>query len=135
MRMAPPSDACGRSPSLPMSQENLKLSPAMLSRFDLIFVLLDRPDEMMDQALSEHIMALHSGEKLSGRWGLVSSLVCDCAYCGLPELGRKSAPERTLLWPYYNWSVTASAVACHPKGWVGRQLEGTDLCLPALTPA
>jgi DNA helicase MCM8 len=35
----------------------------MLSRFDLIFVLLDRPDEMMDQALSEHIMALHSGEQ------------------------------------------------------------------------
>lgn len=43
-------------------QENLKLSPAMLSRFDLIFVLLDRPDELMDQALSEHIMALHSGK-------------------------------------------------------------------------
>jgi hypothetical protein len=43
-------------------QENLKLTPAMLSRFDLIFVLLDRPDELMDQALSEHIMALHSGK-------------------------------------------------------------------------
>lgn len=43
-------------------QENLKLSPAMLSRFDVIFVLLDRPDELMDQALSEHIMALHSGK-------------------------------------------------------------------------
>ncbi|KAF6258257.1 MCM2/3/5 family-domain-containing protein [Scenedesmus sp. NREL 46B-D3] len=42
-------------------QENLKLSPAMLSRFDVVFVLLDRPDELMDQALSEHIMALHSG--------------------------------------------------------------------------
>eukprot|EP00878_Enallax_costatus_P027401 GHUV01029497.1.p1 GENE.GHUV01029497.1~~GHUV01029497.1.p1 ORF type:complete len:169 (-),score=40.74 GHUV01029497.1:523-1029(-) len=35
----------------------------MLSRFDLIFVLLDRPDELMDQALSEHVMALHSGER------------------------------------------------------------------------
>eukprot|EP00775_Hariotina_reticulata_P012205 gene12205-12342_t len=46
-------------------QENLKLSPAMLSRFDLIFVLLDRPNELMDQALSEHVMALHSG--LAGR--------------------------------------------------------------------
>lgn len=46
------------------SQENLRLSPAMLSRFDVIFVLLDRPDELMDQALSEHIMALHSGERL-----------------------------------------------------------------------
>jgi DNA replicative helicase MCM subunit Mcm2 (Cdc46/Mcm family) len=46
-------------------QENLKLSPAMLSRFDLIFVLLDRPDELMDQALSEHIMALHSGKAVA----------------------------------------------------------------------
>lgn len=26
--------------------ENLKLKPAMLSRFDLIFVLLDKPDEV-----------------------------------------------------------------------------------------
>lgn len=50
---------CGCRASM---QENLKLSPAMLSRFDLIFVLLDRPDELMDQALSEHIMALHSGK-------------------------------------------------------------------------
>jgi DNA helicase MCM8 len=43
-------------------QENLKLSPAMLSRFDLTFVLLDRPDEALDQALSEHVLAMHSGE-------------------------------------------------------------------------
>lgn len=41
---------------------NLKMSPAMLSRFDLIFILLDKPDEALDQALSEHVMALHSGE-------------------------------------------------------------------------
>ncbi|MEW5300243.1 MAG: hypothetical protein WDW36_003185 [Sanguina aurantia] len=40
---------------------NLKMSPAMLSRFDLIFILLDKPDEALDQALSEHVMALHSG--------------------------------------------------------------------------
>lgn len=54
-------------------QENLRLSPAMLSRFDVIFVLLDRPDELMDQALSEHIMALHSGETLTQTavWPLV----------------------------------------------------------------
>lgn len=43
------------------SQENLKLSPAMLSRFDLVFLLLDRPDAERDQRLTEHIMALHSG--------------------------------------------------------------------------
>jgi MCM P-loop domain len=45
--------------------ENLKLSDAMLSRFDLIFLLLDRPDEIQDQLLSEHILALHAGETLN----------------------------------------------------------------------
>ncbi|XP_057535732.1 probable DNA helicase MCM8 isoform X2 [Amaranthus tricolor] len=40
--------------------ENLKMSSALLSRFDLVFILLDRPDEHMDKRLSEHIMALHS---------------------------------------------------------------------------
>ena len=42
--------------------ENLKLSTAMLSRFDLIFLLLDRPDEALDERLSEHVLALHAGE-------------------------------------------------------------------------
>lgn len=35
----------------------------MLSRFDLIFILLDKPDETRDQLLSEHIMALHAGKR------------------------------------------------------------------------
>ena len=35
----------------------------MLSRFDLIFVLLDRPDEHMDQMLSRHVMSLHAGPR------------------------------------------------------------------------
>ena len=42
--------------------ENIKLSSAMLSRFDIIFLLLDRPDEALDQRLSEHVLALHSGD-------------------------------------------------------------------------
>lgn len=42
--------------------ENLKMSSAMLSRFDLIFLLLDQPDEALDHSLSEHVLALHSGE-------------------------------------------------------------------------
>ncbi|KAI4310727.1 hypothetical protein MLD38_035682 [Melastoma candidum] len=41
--------------------ENLKMSPALLSRFDLVFILLDKPDEFMDKQLSEHIMSLHTG--------------------------------------------------------------------------
>jgi DNA replicative helicase MCM subunit Mcm2 (Cdc46/Mcm family) len=41
--------------------ENLKMSDAMLSRFDLVFLLLDKPDELQDQLLSDHILAMHSG--------------------------------------------------------------------------
>eukprot|EP01112_Ceratiomyxa_fruticulosa_P012920 TRINITY_DN3601_c0_g2_i1.p1 TRINITY_DN3601_c0_g2~~TRINITY_DN3601_c0_g2_i1.p1 ORF type:complete len:728 (+),score=149.30 TRINITY_DN3601_c0_g2_i1:149-2332(+) len=41
--------------------ENLKMGTALLSRFDLIFILLDRPDEKRDQLLSEHVMSLHGG--------------------------------------------------------------------------
>ncbi|KAK7337029.1 hypothetical protein VNO77_17587 [Canavalia gladiata] len=41
--------------------ENLKMSAALLSRFDLIFILLDKPDELLDKRVSEHIMSLHAG--------------------------------------------------------------------------
>ncbi|KAF0700369.1 Aste57867_9074 [Aphanomyces stellatus] len=39
--------------------ENVKMKAALLSRFDLIFVLLDRPDASRDQMLSEHVMHNH----------------------------------------------------------------------------
>ncbi|KAF3442091.1 hypothetical protein FNV43_RR16007 [Rhamnella rubrinervis] len=41
--------------------ENLKISTALLSRFDLVFILLDKPDELLDKRVSEHIMSLHAG--------------------------------------------------------------------------
>ncbi|XP_068626199.1 DNA helicase MCM8-like isoform X2 [Battus philenor] len=43
--------------------ENLKLNSALLSRFDLVFILLDQPDEKIDAMLSEHVLALHGGSK------------------------------------------------------------------------
>ena len=39
--------------------ENLKLHPALLSRFDLVFILIDKPNEELDCRLSDHIMNLH----------------------------------------------------------------------------
>ncbi|KAK9289862.1 hypothetical protein L1049_008023 [Liquidambar formosana] len=41
--------------------ENLKMSAALLSRFDLVFILLDRPDELLDKRVSDHIISLHAG--------------------------------------------------------------------------
>lgn len=43
--------------------ENLKMKAALLSRFDLVFVLLDRPDEERDRLLSEHVMNVHARTK------------------------------------------------------------------------
>lgn len=45
-------------------QQNLGLSAPMLSRFDLIFVMRDVPNAALDQRLSEHVLALHSGESV-----------------------------------------------------------------------
>ena len=46
-------------------KENIKISNAILSRFDLIFLLLDKPDPNRDQKLSSHIMKIHNRTKIS----------------------------------------------------------------------
>jgi DNA helicase MCM8 len=47
--------------------ENLKMSAALLSRFDLVFILLDKVDEDMDRLLSAHVMTLHSSHSTGAR--------------------------------------------------------------------
>ncbi|KAL3287853.1 hypothetical protein HHI36_002311 [Cryptolaemus montrouzieri] len=54
--------------------ENLKISAPMLSRFDLIFILLDNPDEEMDMMLSKHVLGMHSGlTNTSVSWSAVNT--------------------------------------------------------------
>ncbi|KAM5246058.1 DNA helicase MCM8 isoform 4-T4 [Ctenodactylus gundi] len=43
--------------------ENLKMGSALLSRFDLVFILLDTPNEQHDHLLSEHVIALRAGKQ------------------------------------------------------------------------
>lgn len=40
--------------------ENLRICPTILSRFDLVFILLDRADRRLDDLLTAHIQALHA---------------------------------------------------------------------------
>lgn len=47
--------------------ENLKIAAALLSRFDLVFILLDKPDERHDRMISEHIMRTHMLANSSGQ--------------------------------------------------------------------
>ena len=39
--------------------ENINLPPSLLSRFDLIFILLDRPDDKHDFRMASHITYVH----------------------------------------------------------------------------
>ena len=40
--------------------ENVRLPPALLTRFDLVFLVVDQQDAVQDSLLSEHVLALHS---------------------------------------------------------------------------
>ena len=43
----------------------LRLSGPLLSRFDLLFILLDTPDADLDYKLSSHIISLHTNQSKS----------------------------------------------------------------------
>ncbi|XP_017771643.1 PREDICTED: DNA helicase MCM8-like [Nicrophorus vespilloides] len=49
--------------------ENLKISAPLLSRFDLIFILMDKPNEQLDMKLSEHVLAFHSKKRNNSSFG------------------------------------------------------------------
>ena len=53
----------GRFDSYKPLGEQIDLLPTLLSRFDLIFILTDKPKESEDKKIAEHILRLHSNEK------------------------------------------------------------------------
>lgn len=44
-----------------------KLPPTILSRFDLIFIITDRPEASRDEALARHVLELHGGTHIAMR--------------------------------------------------------------------
>jgi DNA helicase MCM8 len=43
-----------------VSFDNFRLKGPILSRFDLVFILIDRADDELDYRLSEHVLAQHN---------------------------------------------------------------------------
>ena len=80
--------------------ENLKMGSAILSRFDLVFILIDKPDEEQDERLTEHVMALHSKHlgnqvaKFQTRGGSAQTLA---GTQGIGQLAERLAPSPGLL--------------------------------------
>ncbi|XP_029449349.1 DNA helicase MCM8-like isoform X2 [Rhinatrema bivittatum] len=86
--------------------ENLKMGSALLSRFDLVFILLDTPNEAHDHLLSEHVMALRGGKK-----GVLSSVTVtrsntqDSNVSVLEVLSDKPLAERLKVFPGENFDA------------------------------
>ncbi|KAK4191732.1 putative DNA replication licensing factor [Podospora australis] len=50
------------NPDLSVPQ-NIDLPPTLLSRFDLVYLILDRPDEKNDQRLARHLLSMYLEDK------------------------------------------------------------------------
>ena len=58
--------------------EQINMPPALLSRFDLLFVLLDTPNHALDSKIASHILQSHyAGELFEQRQKLPSSLITE----------------------------------------------------------
>jgi DNA replicative helicase MCM subunit Mcm2 (Cdc46/Mcm family) len=44
--------------------DNINLHPALLSRFDLIYIILDIPNKKLDTKLAQHILNIYSGKNI-----------------------------------------------------------------------
>ncbi|XP_013367715.1 PREDICTED: DNA helicase MCM8 [Chinchilla lanigera] len=80
--------------------ENLKMGSALLSRFDLVFILLDTPNEQHDHLLSEHVIAIRAGKQRavsSATVGRVNSQ--DSNISVLEEVSEKPLSERLKVVP------------------------------------
>eukprot|EP00668_Euglena_longa_P011981 GGOE01014403.1.p1 GENE.GGOE01014403.1~~GGOE01014403.1.p1 ORF type:complete len:781 (-),score=217.80 GGOE01014403.1:89-2266(-) len=81
--------------------ENLKLPAALLSRFDLIYILLDTVDRERDRMLSHHVMRLHSaGKPTDERQVLKRELgALDCSGCLASKLRVRDSEDFTEIPP------------------------------------
>ncbi|KAI3687924.1 hypothetical protein L1987_81628 [Smallanthus sonchifolius] len=80
--------------------ENLKINSALLSRFDLVFILLDRPDELHDKR-AEHIMSVNYGCDSGWNSGGQSLFPKNSDFVPLPSplLRKYVAYARTYVFP------------------------------------
>ncbi|KAI9190498.1 MCM DNA helicase complex subunit [Blastocladiella emersonii ATCC 22665] len=58
--------------------ENINLVPSLLSRFDLLFVILDLPDEAYDRRLARHLVSLYMEDRPENATGGIDASVDYC---------------------------------------------------------
>ena len=57
----------GRYDETKRPDQNINLPKALLSRFDMIFLLLDKADQAKDEELAKHVASVHKNKIAPGR--------------------------------------------------------------------
>lgn len=95
--------------------ENLKIALPLLSRFDLVFILVDKPDEERDRFISEHVMSMfgmRATERTTGRdWRV--------------QTGRQNGPQQQ----------QRSSNTQHAQPRPSQSVSGNDHLSPYLVPS
>lgn len=78
--------------------ENLKMDAALLSRFDLVFLLLDTPNQDHDRMLSEHILAVFNNSERSEKRAFACNLA-ESEHAPLKKRLCELAVEESSLFP------------------------------------
>ncbi|WP_276254893.1 minichromosome maintenance protein MCM [Halomontanus rarus] len=92
-------------------QEQIDLEPALISRFDLIFTVTDKPDEEKDRNLAEHILNTNYAGELTTQQNQMTSM--DVSSDEIEEMTATVDPEidAELLRKY----VAYAKQNCHPR--------------------
>ncbi|MGB2842463.1 MAG: minichromosome maintenance protein MCM [Halobacteriota archaeon] len=85
--------------------EQINMPPTLISRFDLIFTMIDRPNEEMDTKTAEHILEMHyAGELLARSKNIGKVEEAEKEHFGEAIQAMKPAVSRELLRKYVAWS-------------------------------
>lgn len=75
--------------------ENIDLPPSLMSRFDLIYLVLDKPDPISDRRLAKHLISMYGEHGANAHTVTTHTLVYRVRWCriagsryGLPGLQR-----------------------------------------------
>lgn len=112
--------------------ENLRMSAALLSRFDLIFILVDDPDGTRDRALSRHLINMYTSADPAEPTGAI--VLHDCAR---PRPAEDAAEDETLQQRLRRTCKAYGAgTPLLPEEMLRRYLSyARTFCQPRLTPA
>merc|ERR1719445_262657 len=73
--------------------ENINLQPSLLSRFDLLFILLDTIDVDNDRKIADHVVRMHRDRNPQEQDGQVLSIAADAEVLTTREMGDNQNPD------------------------------------------